>query len=90
MDNLEKVSSELALYRHPFFEFSAVRATDGVEVRIRSRVESVHTPEYRLTVADREIESSQFRWSFQGLLYGSLNDYMVELFTRLPGDEAPE
>lgn len=83
---LDKVRGELDGYAHPFFEFSAEEAGDGVEVRVRSKMPGVHTPEYRFTLTRREVDHSQFRWSFQGLLYGNLNDYMVELFTRNPGD----
>ena len=86
MDGLEKVRRELGLYEHPFFEFSAEESEAGVAVRVRSRVPEVHSPEYHFTLAQREIDHPQFRWSFQGLLYGNLNDYLVELFTRAPGD----
>jgi hypothetical protein len=83
---LEKVRAELALYGHPFFEFSASPLGNLVEVAIRATIQNVHTPDFRFTVSLREIEHSQFRWSFQSLLYGSMNDYMVELFIRVPGD----
>jgi hypothetical protein len=83
---LEKVSRELAGYTHPFFEFSASETDDGVDVCVRSTVPGVHSPEYHFTITEREIDHPQFRWSFQGLLYGNLNDYMVELFTGAPGD----
>lgn len=86
MDDLEKVRSELSLYAHPLFEFTSTAIPDGVEVCIHSRIEKVHTPEFRFTVSRREIDHPQFRWSFQSLLYGSMNDYMVELFTSVPGD----
>jgi hypothetical protein len=92
-DGLEKVRRELSLYEHPFFAMSAVEDGDGVRILVQSRITSVHTPEYRFTISRREIDHPQFRWSFQGLLYGSLNDYMVELFTRTPeggsGDRQP-
>jgi hypothetical protein len=83
---LEKVRKELAAYKHPFFEFWVDEHGDGVDVCVRSTVPGVHSPEYHFTVAQREIDHPQFRWSFQGLLYGNLNDYMVELFTASPGD----
>lgn len=83
---LEKVQAELAGYEHPFFEFRAEEHENIVEVSVRSRVVGVHSPEYRFSLSLREIEHPQFRWSFQGLLYGNLNDYMVELFTRAPDD----
>ena len=86
MKPVTKVARELELYEHPFFEFTAGESEGGVEVRVGSKLPGVHSPEYRFTLSDREIEHPQFRWSFQGLLYGNLNDYMVELFTRCPGD----
>ena len=81
MDAVDKVVGELKLYEHPFFGWSAEECAEGVEVVVRSRVDGVHTPEYRFTLTEREIDDSQFRWNFQKLLYGNLNDYMVELFT---------
>ena len=84
MEGLEKVRQELSLYEHPFFDLSAEKDGHSVVVCIRSAIPSVHTPEYRFELRQREIEHAQFRWSFQGLLYGCLNDYMVELFTKTP------
>ena len=84
MEDLDKVAEELELYEHPFFEFSASEHPDGVEVCIRSKVPDVLAPEFRLTLTPREIGHPQFRWSFQGLLYGCLTDYVVELFTKNP------
>ena len=86
MDLIGKVALELGLYEHPFFEFSAEETAKGVDVCVRSKLPTVHSPEYHFTLSEREIDHPQFRWSFQGLLYGNLNDYMVELFTRSPGD----
>jgi hypothetical protein len=85
-EELDKVRAELDGYRHPFFDFSAEQTDDGIDVCVRSRVEGVHSPEYHFTLSTREVDHPQFRWSFQGLLYGNLNDYMVELFTGSPGD----
>jgi len=84
MTPLETVQTELALYEHPFFEFSARDSQKGVELCIRSKVSGVLSPEYRLTFADRDLQSSQFPWTFQKLLYDCLTDYIVELFTKSP------
>ena len=84
MSNIEIVSAELSKYEHPFFEFTAEPLAEDVEVHIRSRVPDVLSPVYRITVADREIQNTQFPWTFQRLLYDCLTDYMVELFTRSP------
>ncbi len=86
MDAVDKVVGELKLYAHPFFRWSAEECAGGVAVLVRSSVDGVHTPEYRFTLTEREIDDSQFRWNFQKLLYGILNDYMVELFTASPYD----
>ncbi len=84
MESLDRVAEELALYKHPFFEFSASETEEGVDLCIRSRVSNVLEPEFHFTLTPREIEHPQFRWSFQALLYGCLTDYMVELFTESP------
>ena len=84
MTPLETVQNELAKYEHPFFEFSARDTGKGVELCIRSTIPEVHSPEYRLTFAERDLISTQFPWTFQKLLYDCLTDYMVELFTKSP------
>ena len=85
-ENLDKVQQELAGYKHPFFEFSASESGGVIDVCVKSTLRSVHSPEYHFSLTPREVDHPQFRWSFQGLLYGNLNDYMVELFTGAPGD----
>ncbi len=84
MTPFEIVQSELARYEHPFFDFSARETQDGVELLIRSKIENVLSPEYRLPLAERDLQSSQFPWTFQRLLYDCLTDYIVELFTKSP------
>jgi hypothetical protein len=84
MTRLQTVQAELEKYEHPFFEFSARDTDRGVELCIRSKIPGVHSPEYRLTFADRDLASTQFPWTFQKLLYDCLTDYIVELFTKSP------
>ena len=84
MSRLERVQEELAKYEHPFFEFGAREKGETVEMVIRSKVQGVLSPEYRITLNDRDIQSSQFQWTFQKLLYDCLTDYVVELFTKNP------
>ena len=84
MTSLERVRGELAKYEHPFFEFEAREKGDAVEMVIRSRMPDVHSPEYRITFAERDIQNTQFPWTFQKLLYDCLTDYIVELFTKSP------
>ena len=84
MMSVERVCEELAKYEHPFFDFEAREAGDGVVVIIRSKVPDVLSPEYKITLAERDLRSSQFPWTFQKLLYDCLTDYIVELFTKSP------
>ena len=84
MTSLERVREELAKYEHPFFLFEAREAADGVELIIHSKVPDVLSPEYKITFCDRDLQSSQFPWTFQKLLYDCLTDYIVELFNKNP------
>jgi hypothetical protein len=84
MMSVERVREELAKYEHPFFNFEAQETSDGVVVIIRSKVPGVLSPEYRITLAERDLQNSQFAWMFQKLLYDCLTDYIVELFTKCP------
>jgi len=84
MSSLLRVQQELSKYEHPFFEFAAREKADDVEMVIRSKVPDVLSPEYRITLMEREIQNSQFQWTFQKLLYDCLTDYVVELFTKNP------
>src|SRR5438477_2336373 len=72
MTMLERVREELAKYEHPFFDFDAREKGEGVEMLIRSRVPNVLSPEYRITLNERDVQSSQFQWTFQKLLYDCL------------------
>jgi len=84
MSSIERVREQLARYEHPFFDFEAREKGDAVEMLIRSKVSNVLSPEYRITLNQRDIENSQFPWTFQKLLYDCLHDYVVELFIRNP------
>jgi len=84
MSSLLRVQQELSKYEHPFFEFAAREKADDVEMVIRSKVPDVLSPEYRITLMERDIQNSQFPWTFQKLLYDCLTDYVVELFTKNP------
>jgi len=84
MSSIERVREELAKYEHPFFEFEARDAPGGVELLIHSKVPDVLSPTYKITLHERDLQSSQFPWTFQKLLYDCLTDYIVELFTQSP------
>ena len=84
MSSTERVREELAKYEHPMFAFEAREAADGVELIIRSKVPNVLSPVYKITLAERDLQSRQFPWTLQKLLYDCLTDYVVELFTKNP------
>jgi hypothetical protein len=84
MNSIERVRDELAKYEHPLFRFEAREKSDGVELLIHSTIEDVHSPTYKITLNERDLQSSQFPWTFQKLLYDCLTDYVVELFTKSP------
>jgi hypothetical protein len=84
MTSVERVREELGKYEHPMFAFEAREAADGVELIIRATVPNVLSPEYKITLAERDLQSRQFPWTFQKLLYDCLTDYIVELFTKNP------
>ena len=81
MNSIERVREELARYEHPFFRFEAQEKDDAVELLIHSKVPDVLSPTYRITLNERDLQSTQFPWTFQKLLYDCLTDYIVELFT---------
>ena len=84
MSSIDRVCAELEKYEHPFFEFEARPKGEAVEMIIRSKLRDVLSPEYKITLNDRDLQSSQFPWTFQKLLYDCLTDYVVELFSRNP------
>jgi hypothetical protein len=87
-DFVEKVRAELARYEHPLFSFAARPAAEGVEIEIHFRPPEpvVHT--FVLLLRPREIEQSQFPWILQKQLYDCLHDFVIEMFTRNPQEQA--
>ena len=84
MSSIDRVRKELEKYEHPFFDFQAREKGDEVEMVIRSKVANVLSPEYKISLKERDLQSAQFPWTFQKLLYDCLTDYIVELFTKCP------
>jgi hypothetical protein len=84
MTSVERVRDELAKYEHPLFGFEARETPGGVELIIRSKVADVLSPEYKITLVERDLQNRQFPWTFQKLLYDCLTDYVVELFSKNP------
>ncbi len=83
-DLVEKVRRELARYEHPLFDFDARAAANGVAVQIRFKPTGVEVHSYEFILQPREIEHSQFPWTFQRQLYDCLHDYVIEMFTCNP------
>lgn len=81
---LERVKRELERYEHPLFDFDARPASGGVEIAIRFKPEGVEVHTYQFLLQPREIEHSQFPWSFQRQLYDCLHDHVIEMFIRNP------
>jgi hypothetical protein len=81
---LERVKRELVRYEHPLFDFDARAATGGIEVEIRFKPAGVEVHTYYFLLQPREIEHSQFPWSFQRQLYDCLHDYVIEMFVNNP------
>jgi hypothetical protein len=81
---LEKVKKELARYEHPLFDFDACAASGGIQVEIRFKPAEVEVHTYYFLLQPREIEHSQFPWSFQRQLYDCLHDYVIEMFVNNP------
>ena len=84
---LSKVRQELTKYEHPLFDFEARSAKESVEVLIRFKPLQPEVHEYTIQLRPRDIEHSQFPWTFQKHLYDCLHDYVIEMFTRNPQRE---
>jgi hypothetical protein len=84
---VEKVREELAQYEHPLFDFSARPGEECVEVEIRFKPARAEVHNYTFQLRPREIEHSQFPWTFQKHLYDCLHDYVIEMFVRNPQRE---
>ncbi len=87
-DLVEKVRQELARYDHPLFAFDARPASEGVEVEIHLKLPEANVHTYFLLLRPREIEHTQFPWTFQKQLYDCLHDYVIEMFTSNPQRKA--
>jgi hypothetical protein len=85
---LERVLAQLRLYEHPLLNFSARAKGEGVEVIIQFRDSSFPVHTYVFDLHPRDLDDSQFEWSFQRQLYDSLHDYFIEMFIRTPQDRA--
>jgi hypothetical protein len=85
---LERVLAQLRLYEHPLLNFSARAKGEGVEVIIKFNDESIPVHTYYFDLHPRDLDHSQFEWSFQRQLFDALHDYFMEMFIRTPQDRA--
>ena len=83
---LERVLSQLRLYEHPLFDFSAQPKGEGVEMIIQVKNVPVPVHTCYFDFHPRDLDDPQFEWSFQRQLYDCLHDYLVEMFIRTPQD----
>jgi len=81
---LEKVLTEIRRYEHPLLEFAARERDGSVEliINLKDARPGLHT--YYAPLHPRDIEHSQFPWTFQRYLYDCMHDYLVEMFVRTP------
>ena len=85
---LERVLDQLRLYEHPLLNFSARAKGEGVEIIIQFKESSFPVHTYYFDLHPRDLDDSQFEWSFQRQLFDALHDYFVEMFIRTPQDRA--
>jgi hypothetical protein len=83
---LERVLAQLRLYEHPLLDFDARAKGNAVEVIIKFKNPDVPVHTYYFELHPRDLDHSQFEWSFQRQLYDCLHDYLVEMFIRTPQD----
>jgi hypothetical protein len=85
---LDRVLAQLRLYEHPLLNFSARAKGEGVEIIIKFKDETMPVHTYYFDLHPRDLDDSQFEWSFQRQLFDALHDYFVEMFIRTPQDRA--
>ena len=77
---------QTAVVAQPFI-VDAREHADGVEVLIRFTPAAPEVHVYSYVMRPREIENTQFPWTFQRQLYDCLHDFVVEMFVRNPQRE---
>jgi hypothetical protein len=84
MEPIEKVRLELQRYEHPLLDFSA-RDNDGsieLVIDLKQKPPGIHT--YYLPLHPRDLESTQFAWTLQRMIFDGLHDYFIEMFVYTP------
>ena len=83
--NLAKVKQELARYEHPLFFFDArPYGEEKIEIIIGFHEASLGLHTYYYQMHPRDLDHSQFTWTFQRQLYDCLHDYIIEMFSKNP------
>jgi hypothetical protein len=81
---LEKVLAETRRYDHALLDFSARDRNGTIELVITMKSPGLGLHTYYAPVHARDIEHTQFPWTFQRYLYDCMHDYLVEMFIRTP------
>jgi hypothetical protein len=81
---LEKVETEIARYDHALLRFSAREHNAVIEMVIDLKQPTAGTHTYYAPIHLRDIDHSQFAWTFQRYLYDCMHDYLVEMFLHTP------
>ena len=82
-DLLEKVQTNSSVTSIPF-RFRRARRGRRRRSRNSLQAQGLRSPHYMFLLRPREIENTQFPWTFQRQLYDCLHDYVIEMFTRNP------
>ena len=84
MTPLEKVEAEIARYDHALLRFSAREHAGSIELVIELKHPGMPMHTYYAPIHARDIEHTQFPWTFQRYLYDCMHDYLVEMFLHTP------
>lgn len=83
-EHVARVKEELKSYEHPLFTFDAREYGDGVEIIIDFQNKDLGLHTYYYQMHPRDLDHSQFTWTFQRQLYDCVHDYIIEMFTKNP------
>ena len=81
---LDKVRGELTRYEHLLLDFSAAERAGVIHLVISLKNLPPGAHVYEAPLHTRDLETEQFPWNFQRMLYDCLHDYLVELFVKTP------
>jgi len=81
---LAKVRAELTRYQHLILDFDAIERGGTIHLVITMKDLPPDAHVYEAPLHTRDLESEQFAWTFQRMLYDCLHDYLVELFVKTP------